>query len=49
MAVFQDNLFKLLMIMIFGSTLSVILKNGLNNMEQTNPKLIQGIEPKQIE
>ena len=30
------------MIMSFDSTLSLILNNGLNNMEQTNPKLIQG-------
>ena len=38
------NFFILFMNMSLNLTLSVILNNGLNNMKQTDPKLIQGIK-----
>ena len=41
---FLKNLFFLFMIMSFSRTLSVILKNQLNDMKQTDPKLIQGMK-----
>ena len=41
---FLKNLFFLFMIMSFSRTLSVVLKNQLNDMKQTDPKLIQGMK-----